>query len=108
MKALCVFRQLPRTGELVFSRDGKTSFQGHSKAKKRLDQLSGVSGWTLHDLRRTAVSGMARLGIAPHIARQDLKSPEWDHFGRGCGLPNGTSLWTNGKRRFAYGDSTSQ
>ena len=36
-------------------------------AKRRLDALSGVSGWRIHDLRRTTASGMARLGAAPHI-----------------------------------------
>jgi hypothetical protein len=49
-----------------------TPFQGYSKAKKRLDCVSGVHGWTLHDLRRTVVSGMARLGIAPHVADKIL------------------------------------
>jgi integrase len=41
-------------------------------AKRRLDQLSGVTGWRLHDLRRTCVSGMARLGVAPHVADKIL------------------------------------
>lgn len=62
----------PRLGELVFSGDGTTLFQGYSKAKARLDRISGVSNWTLHDLRRTAVSSMARLGIAPHVADKIL------------------------------------
>lgn len=62
----------PRLGELVFSGDGTTLFQGFSKSKARLDCLSGVTDWTLHDLRRTAVSGMARLGIAPHAADKIL------------------------------------
>jgi integrase len=62
----------PRTGELVFSRDGKRIFQGYSKAKAKLDGLSGVGNWTLHDLRRTVVSGMARLGVAPHVADKIL------------------------------------
>jgi integrase len=31
-----------------------------------------VSDWTLHDLRRTVVSGMARHGIAPHVADKIL------------------------------------
>jgi hypothetical protein len=31
-----------------------------------------VSDWTLHDLRRTVVSGMARLGVAPHVADKIL------------------------------------
>jgi integrase len=71
-EALRVLGEVPRTGTLVFSLDGKTHFQGYSKAKKRLDRVSGVSGWTLHDLRRTVVSGMARLGVAPHVADKVL------------------------------------
>jgi integrase len=31
-----------------------------------------VAAWTLHDLRRTAASGMARLGIAPHVVDKIL------------------------------------
>ena len=31
-----------------------------------------MSDWTLHDLRRTVVSGMARLGVAPHVADKIL------------------------------------
>jgi hypothetical protein len=31
-----------------------------------------VKEWTLHDPRRTAVSGMARLGVAPHVADKIL------------------------------------
>ena len=40
--------------------------------KRDIDQLSGVTGWRLHDLRRTCVSEMARLGIAPHVADKIL------------------------------------
>jgi integrase len=32
--------------------------------KGALDELAGVADWTLHDLRRTAASGMARLGVS--------------------------------------------
>jgi hypothetical protein len=31
-----------------------------------------VTGWRLHDLRRTCVSGMARLGVVPHVADKIL------------------------------------
>jgi hypothetical protein len=31
-----------------------------------------MTGWRLHDLRRTCVSGMARLGVAPHVADKVL------------------------------------
>jgi integrase len=67
-----LLNSLSRTGDLVFSVDGRTVFQGYSTAKARLDELSGVSDWTLHDLRRTVVSGMARLGVAPHVADKIL------------------------------------
>src|SRR5262249_29358966 len=33
---------------------------------------AGVTGWVLHDLRRTVVSGMARLGVPPHVADKIL------------------------------------
>jgi integrase len=61
-----------KRGPLVFSVLGIKPFQGFSRGKRLLDQLSRVTGWTLHDLRRTCVSGMARLGVAPHVADKIL------------------------------------
>lgn len=46
---------------------GPRTFSGFSKAKLELDNLSGVTGWRIHDLRRTTASGMARLGHPPHV-----------------------------------------
>ena len=51
---------------------GTKPFRDFTRAKRLLDQFSGVAGWRLHDLRRTCVSGMARLGIPPHIADKIL------------------------------------
>jgi integrase len=48
------------------------SFQRSGDYKNRLDAICGVSKWQLHDLRRTCVSGMAALGIAPHVADKIL------------------------------------
>jgi integrase len=56
----------------VFSLTGARPFQDFSKAKRELDAKSGVTGWRLHDLRRTCVSGMAALGVAPHVADKIL------------------------------------
>ena len=56
----------------VFSILGTKPFQEFSRAKRQIDELSGVTGWRLHDLRRTCVSGMARLGVAPHVADKIL------------------------------------
>jgi hypothetical protein len=44
------------------------TFSGFSKAKKALDeQLPGLKPWTLHDLRRTFSTNLAKLGVLPHI-----------------------------------------
>jgi integrase len=45
---------------------------GLSRAKRDLDAASGVDGWRFHDLRRTAASGMARKGVAPHVVEKIL------------------------------------
>ena len=71
MQSLAVLRACEKRGCYVFSPPG-TKPLTFSRAKRRLDELSGVTGWRLHDLRRTCVSGMARLGIPPHIADKIL------------------------------------
>jgi integrase len=43
---------------LVFPGERGTPFSGWSKAKSALDAASGVSGWWLHDLRRTLATGL--------------------------------------------------
>jgi len=48
---------------LVFPGERGTPFSGWSKAKSALDTASGVSGWWLHDLRRTLATGLQRLGV---------------------------------------------
>jgi integrase len=40
-----------------------TGFRGFGRLKTRLDEASGVQGWRWHDLRRTARTGMTRLGV---------------------------------------------
>src|SRR3979490_1252456 len=71
-QALAVLKRADQRGPLVFTLLGIKPFQDFTNAKRRLDELSGVSGWRLHDLRRTCVSGMARLGVAPHVADKIL------------------------------------
>jgi integrase len=70
--SLIVLKDTERRAGFVFSFDGAKPFNVFSRAKYRLDQLSGVTGWRFHDLRRTCVSGMARLGVAPHVADKIL------------------------------------
>jgi integrase len=48
----------------------KGPLAGFSKLKDRLDRLSGISGWTLHDLRRSARSLMSRAGVSSEHAER--------------------------------------
>lgn len=67
---LDVLDKLPRLGPLVFSVTGERVLGNHSKLKARLDARlfltdhTALPAWTLHDLRRTAATGMQRLGIS--------------------------------------------
>ena len=53
---------------------GEHGYSGFSAPKLRLDkriaELNGgtpIPPWVIHDIRRSVVTGMAKLGIAPHI-----------------------------------------
>jgi len=59
-------------GKLVFTHDGRRHVGGFSKFKARLEHTSGTTGWTLHDLRRTARSLMSRAGVNADIAERCL------------------------------------
>jgi integrase len=49
---------------------GKKPIRGFSKSKLDFDKACGITGWTLHDLRRTARSLMSRAGVdADHAER---------------------------------------
>jgi integrase len=63
-QARALLESLPRIGdEFVFTLNGKTPYARFHWGKGRLDKMVGIEPWTLHDLRRTAASGMARLHI---------------------------------------------
>ncbi len=74
----------------IFTTTGRTPVSGWSKAKESLDAtivkavtkeavergeepaVEALPSWRLHDLRRTAASGMAGIGIAPHVVEAVL------------------------------------
>jgi integrase len=79
--ALIIERE-PRTVPNVFTTTKTTAISGWSKAKRRLDaemlklaradkgKTFELKPWVIHDLRRTAVTGMAELGIRPEVIEQ--------------------------------------
>ena len=68
-RALAIFEEIEREGLLFPARGSEDKpFSGFSKSRKTLDAvLQGVAPFTLHDLRRTFSTGLAKLGVAPHI-----------------------------------------
>jgi integrase len=44
----------------------------YGKLKREIDERSGVTGWRLHDLRRTGRSLLSRAGITPDHAERCL------------------------------------
>ena len=56
-------------GEFVFGR----KFNSWSKSKEILDRrLNGMASYRLHDLRRSAATHMAELGVLPHVVEAIL------------------------------------
>ena len=55
---------IPRTSELLFPSEAGTPFSAWSKNKRKFDAMCGVNDWTLHDLRRTFATNLARWEIA--------------------------------------------
>jgi integrase len=65
-KVVEILAQLPRftAGDCVFSTTaGQKPVNGFSKAKARIDQLSSVSDWVIHDLRRTMRTHLSALPV---------------------------------------------
>jgi len=71
-EALALLQRLPRFtgGECVFTTTGGVKpVNGFSKAKSRIDKLSGVAGWVIHDLRRTMRTHLSALPV-PDLVRE--------------------------------------
>jgi integrase len=65
LAATTVLQHVPRiaNSKQVFAPNGRTAVSGWSRTKVKLDELSGVSDWRIHDLRRTVATGLQKLGV---------------------------------------------
>jgi len=66
------FKLIPNTSEFLFPSQIGTIFTNWTKSKRRIDAISGVTGWVLHDLRRTFSTIHARIGTPPHVTEAIL------------------------------------
>ena len=65
-QAIAVINELPRVGDrYAITLNGEKLLNNWKKDKDRLDELAAPrDDWTLHDLRRTAASGLTKLGVS--------------------------------------------
>jgi integrase len=80
-----IIAELPRTGCLFPARkawrSGATVYNAWNKDKPKLDAASAVTGWVLHDLRRTLVSSWAALGIRLEVTEKYINHISGTHGG---------------------------
>ena len=67
-----ILESVATEGDIVFTTNGRAPASGWSRVKRQLDAAMKMPPWRLHDLRRTAATGMAEIGIAPHIVEACL------------------------------------
>lgn len=65
--ALATLQALPRSGFVFRARGKETPFSGFSACKASFDRRVVIPHWTLHDLRRTFSTDIAKLRVPPHI-----------------------------------------
>lgn len=85
--AVALIEALPHLGKLLFTTTGITPVSGFTRAKVKLDKLMNeaankdvppgadpveIPPFTIHDLRRTAATGMAGLRFPPHVVEAVL------------------------------------
>ena len=86
-EVVAILNDLPRVGLFAFSTTGISPISGFTRAKARLDRLMveaasrglpagsdplEIPAFTIHDLRRTAATGMAGLRFPPHVVEAVL------------------------------------
>jgi integrase len=67
--AQSIIAAIPRIADspYVFTTNGKAPVAIGSKIKNKLDAEMNIPAWRIHDLRRTAITGMAELGLRPDV-----------------------------------------
>jgi integrase len=72
--ALALVEQMPQIDgcPFVFTSTARSPIVQFSGPKRKLDAASGIHGWRLHDLRRTARSLLPRAGVHSDIAERCL------------------------------------
>jgi integrase len=95
-----------RNGVFVFGRHAAKPFSGWGVSKAGLDRrikAAGhqLSGWRLHDLRRSVRTGLGKLGVAPHVAELAINhvrkgiEATYDKYRYEGEIKTAMTLWAN-------------
>ncbi len=110
--AMAIIEECLPLGDFVFSTGRARPISGWSKAKAVLDAKSGVTNWHVHDLRRTAATNMARLGVDRVVIGKVLNHAEnevtavYDRHQYDLEKRRALELW--GQRLAAIADGTDE
>ena len=64
--------QIEHHGDHVFRTDTGRPSTNWARTKKMLDEVSGVTDWIIHDLRRTVATGLQQLGVPLPVTEEIL------------------------------------
>jgi integrase len=96
-QAIAILSKMPRYlgSDFVFTTTGNSPISGFGRLKRRLELFIGLHAedWRFHDLRRTAATNMAMLGVQPHVIEAVLNHKS--------GIVSGVAAVYN---RYAYVD----
>lgn len=70
-QAVAILRSLHGflNSDFVFTTTGRSAVSGFGRLKERIETVmpENTQDWRFHDFRRTASTGMAKIGVAPHV-----------------------------------------
>jgi len=72
--ALAIIRSVPRmvSRDRLFGSRAAEGFSSWPQGKRALDQRCGIGNFVIHDIRRSVATGMADIGVAPHVIEHIL------------------------------------
>ena len=83
--ASVMWGRVPSSAIRTFVFGNGRRYASWSDPKATLNSRAGLTGWRLHDLRRTAAARMAELGTLPHITEAVLNHVSGHRAARGVG-----------------------
>lgn len=115
--------------DFIFTNDGETVVNAYDDAKKLIDattlailqeeagegvEVENIPHWTFHDLRRTCATGMAEMGVEPHVVEAVLNhksgvisgtSARYNRYSYFAEKKAALSLWETYIRRVCLGET---